>query len=187
MDISDKEIIKNYLRGDEKSLEVLIQKYLSPIYGFVFKRIGNADEAEDITQAVFIKVWKNVKKYDKNKSFKTWIFSIAKNTCIDYLRKKKAIPFSSFDNEKGENIIVNKMKDLSPLPNEIFEQKNFSKVLLFALEKLSDQYRIILYLRYKDNLKFKEIAQTLGESINTIKSKHRRAVLELKSLLPNNF
>lgn len=187
MDIPDNEIIKNYLKGDEKSFEVLIQKYLGPIYGFVFKYIGNADEAEDITQAVFIKVWKNMKQYDKNKSFKTWVFSIAKNTCIDYLRKKKAIPLSSFDNEKGENIIVNKMKDLGPLPNEIFEQRNFSKALIFALEKLSRQYRIILHLRYKDNLKFKEIAEIVGESINTIKSKHRRAVLELRSLLPDNF
>jgi len=105
MEISDKKIIENYLKGDEKYLEILIQKYLKPIYGFVFKYVGNADEAEDITQAVFIKVWKNIKKYDKNKSFKTWIFSIAKNTCIDYLRKKKAIPLSNFENEKGEEEI----------------------------------------------------------------------------------
>jgi len=183
MDQDDAEIIKKYFKGDEKSLEILITRYLKPVYGFVFRYVGNGDEAEDITQTVFIKAWRNLKKFDKTKSFKTWIFSVAKNTCIDYLRKKKAIPLSSFENERGDNPIVNKMKDMGPLPNEVFEQKNFSKVVLLALENLSGQYQTILYLRYKNNLKFKEIAETLGESINTIKSRHRRAVLELKSKL----
>ena len=92
--IEDKILIQQYLKGDEKSLEILIARYLKPIYSFVYKNVGNPSEAEDITQEVFIKIWKNIKKFDQNKNFKPWIFQIAKNTSIDFLRKKKSIPFS---------------------------------------------------------------------------------------------
>ena len=69
----------------------------------VYKNVGNQSEAEDITQEVFVKIWKNIKKFDQNRSFKPWIFQIAKNTSIDFLRKKKSIPFSKFENEEGGN------------------------------------------------------------------------------------
>ena len=86
--LADKKLIQQYLKGDEKSLEILVVKYLKLIYSFVYKNVGNPAEAEDITQEVFIKVWKNMKKFDQNKSFRPWIFQIAKNTSIDFLRKK---------------------------------------------------------------------------------------------------
>jgi len=184
---TDNEIIKKYLNGDEKSLEILVGRFLKPVYSYVSKYVGDKDVAEDITQDVFLKAWKNLKKFDRKRSFKTWIFTIAKNSCIDYLRKKKSIPISSFDNEKGENIVADKMRDLAPLPDELFEIKNFSTSMSSAIKKLSLQYQKILYLRYSNNLKFKEIASELSEPLNTIKSRHRRAVLELKSLLPENY
>ncbi|MFA6919366.1 MAG: sigma-70 family RNA polymerase sigma factor, partial [Patescibacteria group bacterium] len=92
----DEQLVQQYLSGDEKSLEVLIQKYLKPIYNFVYRYVGDMANAEDLTQEVFVKVWKNIKKFDRKKSFKTWIFCIAKNTAFDYLRKKKSIPLSNF-------------------------------------------------------------------------------------------
>ncbi len=95
---SDQKLIANYLAGDEKSLEILINRYLRPIYSFVYRHVGNGEVAEDITQEVFVKVWRNLKKFDQNKSFKTWIFTIAKNTSFDFFKKKKAIPFSELEN-----------------------------------------------------------------------------------------
>jgi len=184
---TDNEIIKKYLNGDEKSLEILVGRFLKPVYSYISKYVGDKDVAEDITQDVFLKVWKNLKKFDQKRSFKTWIFTIAKNSCIDYLRKKKTIPISNFDNEKGENIVANKLRDSAPLPDELFEIKNFSTPMLKALKKLSAQSQKILYLRYKDNFKFKEIASALSEPLNTVKSRHRRAVLELRSFLPENY
>ena len=86
---SDKQLIINYLKGDEKSLELLIQSYLKPIYSFVYRCTGNTQDAEDVTQEVFVKVWRNLKKFDQRKSFKTWIFAIAKNTAFDHLKKRK--------------------------------------------------------------------------------------------------
>jgi len=163
---SDQQLIMNYLAGDEKSLEILIRSYLKPIYNFIYRYVGNGQEAEDITQEVFVRAWRNLRKFDQNKKFKTWIFSIAKNASIDFLRKKKTIPFSEF---------VENIPDNRPLPTVNFLEK--------TLEKLSPQYRMILFLRYNDHFTFREIAEALREPLNTIKSRHRRAIVLLKKLL----
>ena len=94
MNRSDEQLVWDYLKSDEKSLELLIRRYLKPIYSFVYRYVGKAHDADDVTQDVFVKVWRNLKKFDREKSFKTWIFAIAKNTAFDHLKKKKAIPFS---------------------------------------------------------------------------------------------
>lgn len=162
---NDEQLIINYLKGDEKSLEVLIRRYLKPIYSFVYRYVGSPSDVEDITQEVFIRVWRNLKKFDQKKSFKTWIFSIAKNASIDFLKKKKSIPFSEFDN----------------VPNLISSPPELS--LNFILEKLSVKYRMVLFLRYNDHFTFREIAEISGESIDTIKTRHRRGIAILRKLL----
>jgi RNA polymerase sigma-70 factor (ECF subfamily) len=180
---NDEQLVANYLKGDEKSLEVLIQQYLKPIFSFIYRYIGDIQEAEDITQEVFVRMWRNIRKFDKQKSFKTWIFSIAKNASIDFLKKKKAIPFSEFENEKGENVFVETLADSAPLPNELFERADITQKLTLMMEKLSPKYRLVLFLRYNDHFTFREIAEISGESINTIKTRHRRGVAILKKLL----
>lgn len=181
---NDEQLVTNYLKGDEKSLEVLIQQYLRPIYSFICRYIGDVQEAEDITQKVFVRMWQNIRKFDRQKNFKTWIFSIAKNASIDFLKKKKDIPFSEFDTLNGENIFVNTIVDNSPLPQEVIEQNDKKETLAAVIEKLSMPYRTILYLRYNDYFKFREIAEILGEPLNTVKSRHRRALIQLKKILP---
>ena len=176
-------LIEKYLQGDEQSLELLIGQYLKPIYSFVSRYVGNGQEAEDITQEVFVRVWRNLKKFDQTKSFKTWIFSIAKNASLDFLKKKKAIPFSEFDTEEGGNLIIDTLADPSPLPLELLEKAGMAKMLNVAMEKLSPQYRMVLFLRYNDHFNFREIAESLGESLNTVTSRHRRALILLRSLI----
>ena len=177
-EIDDKEIIKKYLEGDEKSLEILIKKYLSSIYGFIFKNVGDINSAEDITQEVFIRIWKNLKKFDQKKEFKPWIFQIAKNASIDYLRKKKSIPFSRFENEKGQNVLTENLSDSSPNLLKILNDK---KSLTAIMETLPKKDKNLLNLRHKDGLSFKEIADITNESVNTIKSRYRRIIINLKN------
>lgn len=181
--ISDQTLIRKYLQGDEKSLEILIQRYLKPIYSFTYRYVGGGQDAEDVTQEVFIKVWRHIKRFNQNKSFKTWIFSIAKNTAIDFLKKKRAIPFSEFENEEGENMITETLADPSPLPQELLEKAGMAHILNSAMEKLSPKYRMVLFLRYNDHFNFREISESLGEPLNTIKSRHCRALIQLKKLL----
>jgi RNA polymerase sigma-70 factor, ECF subfamily len=183
MNRSDKQLIRHYLKGNEESLGLLIQRYLKLIYSFTYRYTGNAQDSEDATQETFVKVWRNLKKFDQNKKFKTWIFAIAKNTAIDFLKKKKAIPFSKVENEKGENIITETLADPSPLPYELLEKAGMAQVLTSAMEKLSPKYRMVLFLRYNDHFNFREIAESLEEPLNTVKSRHRRALVMLKKLL----
>ena len=177
---NDEQLIKDYLKGDEKSLEILIESYLKPIYSFVYRYIGNLQEAEDITQEVFVRVWKNLKKFDRKRSFKVWIFSIAKNAAIDFLRKKKSIPFSEFEDREGKNMLLETIADPGPLPSELFLRKDITRILIPAMEALSPQCRMLLFLHHNDHFTFREIAETLGESINTIKSRYRRILAQLK-------
>ena len=183
MNYSDQQLVADYIAGDEKSLEILIKRYLKPIYNFICRYVGNEQEAEDITQEVFVKVWRSLKKFDQSKSFKTWIFSIAKNTSIDWLRKKKAIPFSNFENGEGKNLLTEKLADPAPLPNKILERAGIAEILNIAINQLNPKYRMVLFLRYNDYFNFREIAEVLSEPLNTIKSRHRRALILLKKLL----
>ncbi len=185
-DNSDKILIEKYLEGDEKSLEILIQNYLGPIYRFAYRYAGNGKDAEDITQDVFVKMWRNLKKFDQNKSFKTWIFSIAKNTAIDFQRKKKSLSFSRFDTEDGKNIIAETFADTAPLPQEIFEKQEIIQGLKSMIARLFPKYQTVLSLRYNNDLTFREIAETLGEPLHTVKSRHRRGLIKLKKLLKNS-
>jgi RNA polymerase sigma-70 factor (ECF subfamily) len=173
----DKKLIQEYLNGDPQALDFLIERYLKLIYGFVYKNVGSENDAEDITQEVFVKVWKNIKKFDQERSFKPWIFQIAKNTSIDYLRKKKSIPFSKFENEKGQNPLVeNILADHLNLIENISDKKTLAS----AMQGLSDKEQKVINLRYFEGLSFREIAERFKESVNTIKSRYRRSLINLK-------
>ncbi|KKR91196.1 MAG: RNA polymerase, sigma-24 subunit, ECF subfamily [Candidatus Falkowbacteria bacterium GW2011_GWA2_41_14] len=166
-------------------MKLLISPHLKPIYGFIFQYVKNAPDAEDITQEVFVKAWRNLKKI-KQKNFKAWLFSVARNTSIDFLRKKRAIPFSEFENESGENILDETLADETDLPDEILAKQNIKEQLNAAINKLPPQSRLTLLLHYKENFTFQEIAEILHEPLNTVKSRYRRATIQLKILLSQN-
>lgn len=180
---TDSELIENYLKGDEQALEILFSRYLKPVYSFVLKVAGNAEEAEDITQNAFIKAWKNLKKFNKGKKFKPWIFQIAKNTSLDYLRKKKAIAMSEFENEEGDNILLQTLADPDPLPSEIFDRSNLAVEAGAVIKELPLKDRLILNLYFDNDFTFQEIADLTSEPLNTVKSRQRRALGKLRKKL----
>jgi len=175
--LPDKKLIQQYLKGDEKSLEILIKRYLKPIYSFVYKNVGNVSAAEDVTQEVFIKVWRNLRKFDRKKNFKPWIFQIAKNASIDFLRKKRTIPFSRFENKNGQNVLS---ENIAAAPLDLVGKISDKKILTAVIRTLTKKEQKIINLRHNDGLSFKEIAEKFQESINTIKSRHRRALANLR-------
>lgn len=182
-DSSDAQLVAEYLRGDKEALQILISRHLKMIYNFVYRYVCNAHDTEDLTQDIFIKTWRNLKKFDQTRSFKTWIFKIAQNTCLDFLRKKKTVPFCEFENEEGENPMAESLADPAPLPQEIFDRENLARELSLATEKLPPKYRAVLFLHYNDHLTFQEISESLGEPLDTVKSRHRRAIIALRKIL----
>ncbi|EKE25203.1 MAG: hypothetical protein ACD_5C00253G0006 [uncultured bacterium] len=180
MKFTDEELIEEYIKGDQKSLDFLIDKYLNHLYNFVFQLVRDQAASEDIVQETFFKAWKNINKFDKNKKFSTWLFAIAKNNSIDWLKKKREIPFNSFENEEGESYLEN-VEDENVLYSERLLSKidsaNTAKELL---ENVSPELRAILLLHHKNGFSLAEIAKIMGKSNNTLKSKYLRAIRDLR-------
>lgn len=177
----DKKLVEAFFSGDDPAFEELMKKYLKPVYNFLYHFISDRETLDDITQETFIKAWKNIEKFDRSRNFKVWIFSIAKNTAFDYLKKKKTIPFSTFTDDEGNNRLDNISED-SILPDEILIRANSAKILEEKLKKIPDIYRIILIMHYKEDFSLQEIAKILDKPYNTIKSQHQRGLAKLKEL-----
>jgi RNA polymerase sigma factor (sigma-70 family) len=180
---SDENLIKKYLKGDKNSLDVLVKRYFRQIYFFVLKYAGTPQDSEDITQEVFLKVWKHIKRFDQKKSFRAWIFTIAKNTALDFLKKKKEIPFSKFEDSEGRNFLTETLAGNLISPAEWAEKKDTFRELNFAVKKFSLKCQKIFSLRYDKQWTFQEIADEMGEPLSTIKSRHRRATQSIKKMI----
>ena len=184
MERTDEELIAEFLSGDEKAFEELTARQLNTVYSFIYRLVGDTREAEDITQEVFLKAWKSLKKYNSETSrFKTWILRIARNAAIDYLRKRKYPVLSEFDDIEGHNVILETAADDTLLPDEIFAQGQDIEVLQKAVMELTPQHREILALHYTNHLTLEEIGRMLKEPHNTVKSRHRRALAALRKIL----
>lgn len=178
MNDKDEELISKYNNGDEDSLRILIDRYTNHIYNFSVRFIG-VNNTPDIVQDVFIKVWKNMGKFDISKSsFKTWLFTIARNTITDYLRKKKMKVFSELNKEDEE--FTETIEDEALLQDEVIERLEDKEYLNSLLDKLPNNYKEVLILYYQEEMTFAEIGESVGKPLNTVKSWHRRALIKLR-------
>jgi RNA polymerase sigma-70 factor (ECF subfamily) len=149
----------------------------------VLRYVGDPAAAEDVTQEAFLKAWKNLKKFDAEKNFKTWIFSIARNSSIDFLRKKQTLNFSAFEGEDQNNPLVDNLADPEPLPLDLLKTKEFMAEFELALQNLPEGSRVVLLMHLSDDLTFKEIAKILKQPLDTVKSRYRRGLIVLRKVL----
>ncbi len=181
MEKSDELLAAEYLAGNEDAFASLLARHLKSVYSFAARSAPN--DAEDIAQDTFLKAWKNLKGYEPDKAqFKTWLMRIARNTVIDYLRKRRIAVFSEFENEQGGSRIENTPGE-EPLPDEVVARAHDAHEVEEALKKLSPSYREVMLLRYMNQLSFEEICEVLGEPSNTVRSRHRRGLAQLRELL----
>ena len=180
---TDEQLVEAYVAGDGEALRSLIDRYIKPIYAFVHRYIGRDGDAEDVTQDVFVSAWKSIGRFDRQKKFKTWIFAIAKNASLTWIKKKRPALFSELENECGADMLAASVPDSSPLPDELFACADLAGNLRAAMETLNPNYRAVLFLRYNDHFTFREISESLHEPLHTVKSRHRRALSMLKKLL----
>jgi RNA polymerase sigma-70 factor, ECF subfamily len=187
MERTDEELIPAYLSGEEEAFGELTQRHLGGVYSFALRLVGDNAAAEDIAQETFLKAWKSLKKYDaKTSKFKTWILRIARNTAIDYLRKKKHVPISAFETESGSNVLAETVAAEDELAPAMLERLDDARELHQTLEQLAPKHREILLLYYSNDCTFEDIASLLHEPTNTVKSRHRRALTALRGLLAPN-
>ncbi len=181
----DEELILDYMKGNSPAFVELVNRYLKPVYNFSYRLCGNKNDAEEISQESFVKLWKNMKNFKQGQKFKTWLYTIVRNTTIDWMRKKKNISFSQFENEEGDNFFEDNLVGIEKTAHEIFEIGEQKAIIERLLNELTVQYREVLLLRYREGLDFEEIGKILKKSVNTVKSQHRRALLILRKKLAN--
>ena len=181
-ELSDEELVSAYIKGNKPALDQLVARYMSQIFNFVFKYMHGTAEAEDVTQDVFVKAWKNIGRFDDRYKFKTWLFTIAKRTALDAIKKKGLVPFASLENDDQPSFAENLVDD-KPLADELVARIEDVQMVTRAVDQLDEKYRLVLRMYYNQELNFREIGEILHESIDTIKTRHRRAVLHLREIL----
>ncbi len=183
--LSDSDLVRNYVNGCEKSLEILINKHKYKLYNFIYSKVLNKDNAEDLFQETFIKVIKTLKRgvYNEEGKFLSWTMRIAHNLVIDFFRKNKRFP--SFD--KNENFdIIQLIKDENPSVERLLIDKQILDDLQKIIVKLPVDQREVLDMRLYKEMSFKEISEATGVSINTALGRMRYAIINLRKFIIEN-
>lgn len=181
---TDQELVQEVKDGTDAALQELVRRHLPSIYTFCLRYMGNAEEAQDAAQETFLKAWRNLRRYTPSRSFRTWLFAIAKNAATDIMRKRRSVAFSKFDTKEDSNVLTDTLADPEPLPEELFARASLAQEVRDALTHLKPRDRAILSMRYEEDLSFEDIAKIMKMFPNTVRSLHRRALITLRSLLP---
>jgi RNA polymerase sigma-70 factor (ECF subfamily) len=180
---TDDDLVRAYRSGDAAALTLLIDRYLDTIYTFAYRMTNRKEDAEDIAQDTFVKVWRTIGRYKLTGTFKPWVFAIARNTAIDRLRKKRIAVFSDFEDREGRNVLIETLGDPETLPATLIEKAEQKGLLEKSLAELSPGDREILSLHYGEEMTFDTIGTILKKPLNTVKSRHRRALEKLRIYL----
>ncbi len=174
----DLELVRKALETkNPKTFERLMKKYRDSIYFMVLKMVHNKDEAEDITMISFGKAFNNLAKYNQKYAFSTWLFKIATNNCIDYIRKKRLETTSldeDIENDKSENYTLDVKSDMLTPEEEVMKTQRIVSVR-GTVERLDPKYKILIQLRYYEELSYEEIAEQLNIPLGTVKAQLFRA------------
>jgi len=173
---SDLELVQSAVDGDEESFARLMARYKNTIYFMLLKMVNNKSDAEDLTLEAFGKAFKNLHQYSPNYAFSTWLFKIASNNCIDFLRKKKGI-LLSIDNNSENNESENPVKIASKESNPEERLIRVQNALLMRnmVRKLKPRYQTLVEYRYFRELSYEEIASELQLPLGTVKAQLFRA------------
>lgn len=186
--IEDVALIDEALSGDQAAFEKLMNKYYQHIYNLIYKMIFRKEDVEDLTQEAFIKAFNSLENFDRQFAFSTWLYKIATNNCIDYLRKKKLSTFSIDKEIQSEDSDFKfEIPDTEYVPdNKIIEEQR-KKIIDEAIESLPEKYKRVIVLRHKKEMEYEEIAEKLELPLGTVKAHIFRGRELLNKYLKNKI
>jgi len=178
-EISKAEDIKHVnlaINGDQDAFAWIMKKYKGPLQNLIYKMVSDKNEVEDLIQEVFIKVYNSLKNYSQEYAFSTWIYRIAINNTIDYLRKKKLETFSIHsDEEEDDDRPKYEIPDTSYSADAIIILEQRQQIINDAINSLPEKYKKVIELRHKEELSYEEISEILNLPIGTVKAHLFRA------------
>lgn len=175
MELTDYELIQKCLAGEQRYFEELVTRYKKLIYSVVYNMISDKEEVGDISQEVFIRIYKALSRYNPEYKFSTWAVRITTNLCLDILRKKKV-----------ESVPIDEIGDLpssSDSPEAKFISRERSEKIRKAIEGLPEKYKIPIVLFHQNGLSYEEMTRVLNEPMSIIKNRLYRARLMLREAL----
>ena len=176
--LEDQELIEKLARDDTRSFAFnqLVRKYQQRVYWHVRKMVFDHDDTDDVVQEVFIKVWKNLHRFRQDSKLYTWIYRIATNECLNFIKKKKRTSLLSLTDY--QEVLVSKLDMSATMDGDAIEMK-----LQKALLKLPDKQRLVFNMKYFDDLKYDDIAEITGTSIGSLKASYHHAVKKIEEIL----
>ena len=179
--LADEKLVSQTLKGEEGAFSTLIKRYEKQIYSLAYRLTNNKDDAQDLAQEAFIKIYKNLDKYDHERPFFPWMYKVAANVCYSMLRQSKS---------HATEITLEKVIEFSPLipdrnthPEEYYQTKETQKLVRQAIAELPERYRVPLVLKYLEEMSYKEISEILDIPVTTIETRLYRGRSLLKKRL----
>jgi RNA polymerase sigma factor (sigma-70 family) len=162
---------------DQKAYAQLMQRYREPVYFMLLKMVNNKDDADDLTIEAFGKAFKRLHQYEPKFAFSTWLFKIASNNCIDFIRKRRMRTISidqGYTSDDGDTIEIS-IKDAIMDPGELMQREERIRKMREIVDKLKPRYRKLVEMRYFDEMAYEEIAEQLDLPLGTVKAQLFRA------------
>jgi len=180
--LNEQKLISQAKTGDQSAFSALMERYEKQVYHQALRLLSNPEDAADVTQEVFLKVWRSLPSFQGDSSFSTWLYRLTDNAAIDLIRKeKKRRGDASLDDEEYQWDSL--LADPNSAPERELEKQELRRSVTEGLAKLSEEHRRVLVLREINGLSYEEIGQILGLTAGTVKSRIARARLALAKLL----
>jgi RNA polymerase sigma-70 factor (ECF subfamily) len=185
---SDEDLFAAYQRGEVPAFHTLVKRHEKPLYRFCFRSLGNVDAAVDAVQEVFLRIVKNAPRWEAKAKFTTWLYTVARNYCIDEARKKNFRKTDSLNERIGKGDgdgteRIDTLADDAPDAGRVKDGKRIRATIDACLAKLPPEQREVFCMRQYTGLAFKEIADATGAGENTVKSRMRYALAALQDAL----
>ncbi len=177
----DADLVRRCLSGDQRACRDLVRRYERPVYSVLMRVVRRSEDAEDLVQETFVKVFKALDRYDPERPFAAWIFTIASRLAIDHFRRRRVqtVSLNVTDPGSGEDRTMD-VEDPGLKPDEITSNAEEELQTSALIDSLPEHYRIVVLLRHQQDLSYDEIAEALHLPLGTVKARIHRARALLK-------
>jgi RNA polymerase sigma-70 factor, ECF subfamily len=176
--LGDNELVERYLAGESRRFQELVERYQDRMVNFIQRSIGDRDRAQDLAQEVFIRVYRHLKRFDPEKKFSTWIYTIASNLAKNELRNRSRNPlvlFQTLTSSWDDDHRPLQFEDSSMRPDDLYRKRRLQELVEQAAAELPEHHRAVFVLREIEGKSYEEIAEITDTQLGTVKSRLNRA------------